>query len=61
MKQAKDLILYGKTKIYSLAWENNYRYIFTCGNKAKDFLLLEKTTKCFLWLGKTITDKLLLA
>ena len=32
------LFCLGKQKIFSLAWENNYRYIFTCGNKAKDFL-----------------------
>ena len=42
--KSKILICLGKHKIFSLAWENNYTYIFTCGYKAKDFLLLEKTT-----------------
>ena len=32
------LFCFGKQKKnISIAWENNYRYIFTCGNKAKDF------------------------
>ena len=42
----KNFILLGEQKIFSLAWENNYRYI-ACRNKAKDFLLLEKTTNNF--------------
>ena len=41
--KSKILFCLGKQKIFSLAWENNYRYILTCGNKAKDFLLLVKT------------------
>ena len=55
------LILGHDSKIFSLAWENNYRYILTCRNKAKYFLLLEKIIKYFLFLGNTITDKVLLA
>ena len=53
LAETKSNILFclGKQKIFSVAWENNYRYIFTCGNKAKDFLLLEKTTKYFFCLG----------
>ena len=59
--KSKILFCLGKQKIFSLAWENNYTYTLTCGNKAKDFLLLEKTTKYFLLLGKTITETFLLA
>ena len=50
--KSKILFCLGKQKIFSLAYENNYRYILTCRNKAKEFLLLEKTTKHFLCLGK---------
>ena len=39
----KDFILLGKTKIFSLAWENKKRYFFSCGNKVIDFYLLGKT------------------
>ena len=62
LAETKSNILFclGKQKIFSVAWENNYRYIFTCGNKAKDFLLLEKTTKYF-FAWETITETLLLA
>ena len=41
--KSKILFCLGKPKIFSLAWENNHRNIYTCGNKAKDFLLLVKT------------------
>ena len=41
--KSKILFCLGKQKIFSLAWENNYKYIFTYGNKPKEFLLLVKT------------------
>ena len=59
-KKVKHYNLLGKTKNISLAWlgkqVNTY---FSFGNKAKDFPLFEKTTKCFLLLWKGITDKVL--
>ena len=49
LAQTKSKILFclGKQKIFPLAWENNYRYILTCGNKAKDFFLLENQQNIF--------------
>ena len=33
--KSKILFCLGKQTIFSLAWQNNYRYILTCRNKAK--------------------------
>ena len=48
----KDFILLGKTKIFSLAWENKKSNFFSCGIKVIDFILLGKTKQYFLCLGK---------
>ena len=53
--------LLGKQNIFSLGSESKYRYIFTCRNKAKDFLSFEKITENFVLVGKTTTDKFLIS
>ena len=53
----KYCILLGKTKTFSFAWVNNYRYFFTCGNKPNDHFLARKNKNIFsLYLEKTNRD-----
>ena len=52
------MTLFPQVTIHLLV-ETKTENIFTCGNRVKDFLLLEKTTKYFLLLRKTIVDKFL--
>ena len=51
LKQNKIFDFFPQVKI-----KLTFLVLFTCGNKAKHFILLGKTTKYFLLLRKTITD-----